>query len=136
MKNIMKSVKKIIEKPMILSMLLLIIASVILSGCTGPKKITTSDGGKVEVSEDGTGPDWCKAGMKITSSSPQGQGTFTIKGITTYSGKEVCQAEWNLSQGVMTEYFSKDSSYMHLIMRDNSGNIIQETDLNNPNPQK
>ena len=101
------------------------------SGCvTGPKTITTPDG-KVTVNE-GTGPDWCKVGTKITASGQDGQGSFEIKGITTHNGTQVCEAVYTTDQGTMTQYFNEKSDYMVMISKDKDGKIIQEINIANP----
>jgi len=113
---------------------LLIFVITTLSGCvTGPKEVTTSEG-KVKIEEGGTGPDWCKKGTKITASGPQGQGSFEIKGITTYKEKEVCEAEYIYDQGSMVQYFNEDSSYMVMVYKDKDGKVTQEINVANPNP--
>lgn len=105
--------------------ILLVIASVITAGCVGKKEETIkTPGGDIKVSQ-GSGPDWCKAGTQITSSGPQGQGSFTINGITKYKGKEVCEAEWISDQGTLVQYFTEDGSYMTMIMKDKSGKVTE-----------
>lgn len=113
--------------------ILLIIASVIITGCVGKKEetIKTPEGG-IKVSQGGSGQDWCKAGTQITSSGPQGQGSFTIKGITKYRDKEVCEAEWTADQGTTTQYFTEDGSYTAMIMKDKSGKVINEYNYSVP----
>jgi len=34
-------------------------------------------------------------------------GSFEIKGITNYEGKEVCESQWNSDEGSMTQYFMR-----------------------------
>lgn len=119
--------------------ILLVLLAVLLiafSGCTAPSEQTiTSPGGDIKVSEGSGGPDWCKTGSSLTQ-GPQGQFSFVIKGLTTYKGQEVCEAYATYDQGgqsaSVTYYFSKDSKYMHMIMKDASGNIISEQDINSP----
>ena len=117
----------------------LIVLSIILliafAGCTGKKEQTiSSPGGDVKVIE-GSGPSWCKAGTTMTQGQ-QGQYSFVIKGITTYKGQEVCEADATYDQGgqsgSVTYYFSQDNKYMHMIMKDASGNVINEIDTNSP----
>lgn len=120
---------------------ILIILSVILliafAGCTAKNQQTiNTPNGDVKISQDvgAAGPDWCKAGTSVTTSQ-QGQYSFVTKGLTTYKGQEVCEADATFDQGgqsgSMTYYFSKDSKYAHIIMKDASGNIINEMDVNN-----
>ena len=96
------------------------------SGCIkGPEE------GKVTVNKIGAGPDWCKAGTKITVS---GQGSFEIKGITKHNGTEVCEAEYIHDQGSMTQYFNEKKDYIVMIYKDKNGTVIQQIDIANPNP--
>ncbi len=102
-----------------------------LSGCvTGPKTVTTPDG-KVTVNE-GTGPDWCKAGTKITTSGQGAQGSFEIKGITTHNGTDVCEAVYTSGEGTMTQYFNEKGDYMVMVSKDKDGKVIQEINIANP----
>lgn len=55
--------------------------------------------------------DWCTPGSKITVKLPSGEKEFTVAGITTYQGKEVCKAELVYENGKTTRYFSKDGKY-------------------------
>jgi hypothetical protein len=113
--------------------LILIFVVVTLSGCvTGPKTINTP-GGKVTVDE-GTGPDWCKTGTKITASGQGQQGSFEIKGITTHNGTQVCQAEYTYDQGNVVQYFNEKGDYMIMTYKDKEGKVIQEMNIANPNP--
>lgn len=118
--------------------ILSLVVTTILSGCiTGPKTIETPEG-KVTVDDGGKGPDWCKGGTKVTSSGPQGEGTYEIKGITTYEGKSVCEAEMKVSgvpggEGVWKYYFTEDGEYAVMIMKDPTGNE-QKIVVSNPNP--
>ena len=106
-----------------------------LSGCvTGPKTISTPDG-KVN---EGTGPAWCKAGTKVMSSGPQGEGSYEIKGITTYEDKSVCEAEMKVSgvpggEGVWKYYFTENGEYAVIIMKDPTGKE-QKIVVSNPKP--
>ena len=124
--------------------ILFVMASAIVAGCVGSKQQTISTtGGDVKVSQGSGGPDWCKVGTSITSNQ-QGQGegqySFIIKGLTIYKGQEVCEADATFQggqsqggqSGSMIYYFSKDSKYSHIIMKDGTGKIINEMDTNNP----
>lgn len=127
-------------KNKIILVILLIFSIATLSGCvTGPNTITAPGGGKVTVNEGGAGPDWCKAGTKVTSSGPQGEGTYEIKGITTYEDKSVCEAEMKVSgvpggEGVWKYYFTENGEYAVIIMKDSTGKE-QKIVMNNPNPK-
>lgn len=109
----MKKINKIVI------IILLISAIAVFAGCESKKGTTP-----------GTGTDWCKAGSKIISSTPESEGTFLIKGLTTYQGKEVCEAEWSYDGGSMTQFFNEDGSYGVTIIKDKDGNIIQEISAN------
>lgn len=119
---------------------ILIVLSIVLliafAGCTGKNEQTiSSPNGDVKVSQGDSGPDWCKAGTSMTQGQ-QGQFSFVIKGLTTYKGQEVCEADAEYDQGGQATsvkyYFSKDNKYMHMIMKDASGKIINEQDINAP----
>jgi hypothetical protein len=115
---------------MILSIMLLIV----FAGCAGKNEQTiNTPNGDIKVSQGMVGSDWCKPGTSITSNQ-QGQYSFTIKGLTTYNGQEVCEAYAtydHVGQSVnVTYYFSKDNKYTHITMKDASGNIINEVDAN------
>lgn len=118
----------------------LLVLSVILlmafSGCTGKNEQTiNTSNGDMKVSQGVVGPDWCKAGTSMAQGQ-QGQFSFVIKGLTTYKGQEVCEADAVYDQGGQstsaTYYFSKDNKYMHMIMKDASGKVINEQDINSP----
>src|SRR4030067_1533651 len=123
--------------------ILSIIAVMIFSGCTEKtgNEIQTNDG-KSTVSEGtGAGAEWCKAGTSTTSTSNTAEGqsstTFVIKGITTYKGRQVCEAETKYtgtgSDSFSTTYlYSQDEKYGVWIMKDSTGKIISENEVNNP----
>lgn len=116
--------------------ILLIVTIAIIAGCIGNEQTVKTPSGDVKVSQGtGAGPDWCKAGTSVTSNQ-QGQYSFVIKGLTTYKGQEVCEATATFDSagqsGSMIYYFSKDNKYMHMIMKDASGKIINEIDTNSP----
>jgi len=121
---------------------ILIVLSIVLliafAGCTSKTEQTVpAPGGDVNVVE-GSGPDWCKAGSSITQGqTQQGQYSYVIKGITTYKNQEVCEAEATVSGGgqqgySMTYYFSKDSKFAHIILKDASGNVVNDMDVTQP----
>jgi len=121
--------------------ILSIIAVVIFSGCTEkPKTEIQTETGNVTVSQEGgMGPGWCKAGATttITSAGASGQMSYMIKGITSYKGKQVCEAEGKVTgeaQGVgsWTYYYSQDGSYAVMVMKDSSGNVLNEVNVKNP----
>jgi len=125
--------------------ILSIIVVIIFSGCTEKTatEIQTNEG-KLTVSEGtgtGAGADWCKAGTSstFTSNAADGQGstTFVIKGITTYKGRQVCEAETKYtgtgSDSFSTTYlYSQDEKYGAWIMKDATGKVISENEVNNP----
>lgn len=113
--------------------ILLIVAIAIIAGCVGNEQTVKTSSGDVKISQGtGTGPEWCKAGTKITASGPQGEGSFTIKGITTYQGKDVCESEWATTDGTMTQYFNEDGSFTATVMKDKTGKVIQEFNYSAP----
>lgn len=115
------------------TLLILIFAVAILSGCiTGPKTIGGPGGEKITVDEGKSGPDWCKAGTKITASGQGQQGSFEIKGITTHNGTEVCEAEYAYDQGSMIQYFNEKGDYMVMVYKDKDGKVVQEMNIVNP----
>lgn len=120
------------RKAIIIVVLIFVVAA--LSGCvTGPKTVVGPGGEKVTVSEGtGTGPDWCKAGTKITSSGQGQQGSFEIKGITTYKDTQVCEAIYTTDQGSMVQYFNEKGDYMVMVYKDKDGKVIQEVNIANP----
>lgn len=118
---------------MMLTILSIFVVAV-LSGCvTGP-----GPGTKVTLNE-GTGPDWCKAGTKVTTSGGiQGESTYEIKGITTYEGKSVCESEMKVSRlpgegGTWKYYFTENNQFAVIVMKDSTGKE-QKIVLNDTNP--
>jgi len=106
---------------------LLIMISVIIAGCIGNEQIIETPSGNVKISQgSGSGPDWCKTGTQITSTGPQGEGSFVIKGITTYQGKEVCESELTYNEGTMTQYFNSGGTFTATVVKDKTGKVIQE----------
>lgn len=121
------------KNKMILATISMLVITTMLSGCvTGPKTVTGPGGESAILNEGGVGPDWCKAGTKITASGQGQQGSFEIKGITTYKGTEVCQAEYVYDQGSMVQYFNEKGDYMVMIYKDKNGKVIQEMNIVNP----
>ena len=119
-------------------MILSIVLLIAFAGCTGKEQTVSTPNGDVKVSQgSGLGPDWCKAGASMTNAGPQGSSySFVIKGITTYQGKEVCEAGATFDQGGQSMnvvyYYSQDNKYMYMIMKDASGKIINEMDTSTP----
>ncbi len=107
----------------------------IVSPIATPIRPTVSTG-STGSSSSGTGPEWCKVGTSITSSSPKGVGSFIIKGMTIYQGKEVCESEWTNTDGTMIQYFNIDSTFTATVMKDKTGNIIQEFNYNVQTPKQ
>ena len=73
-------------------------------------------GGNTKTTGTGTGAgsagsDWCMPGSKITVKLPSGEKEFTVAGITTYLGREVCRAELIYKNGKTTRYYSKDGKF-------------------------
>lgn len=121
------------------NMKILLVISVVLliafSGCTAKNEQTIkSPSGDVKVSVGQSGPDWCKAGTTMTTTSPDGkQVSYAVKGITTYEGKEVCESGWSSKEGSYTIYTGADGTYNVMIMRDASG---KETKIDMSQPKK
>lgn len=59
----------------------------------------------------GAGSDWCMPGSKIRVKLASGEKEFTVSGITTYQGREVCMAELIFENGKTTRYYSKDGKF-------------------------
>lgn len=113
--------------------ILSIILLVAFAGCTGKDQTITTPDGNVKISQgSGSGPSWCKAGTKITSTGASGQGSFEIKGIVNFEGKEVCLSEVTTGEGTVEQYFNEDSSYMVIISKDKSGKEISRQELSQP----
>lgn len=100
------------------------------------KDVATVDTGaeqKIDVSNDGTeenniddtnvdtGSDWCTPGDKITVEIQGNPEEFTIKGMTTYKEREVCQAEKTIQGGSSIRYFNKDGSFVAMISKSSGG---------------
>lgn len=122
------------NKKITMLVLLIFVTAATLSGCiTGQKKVDIPGGGKVIINEGDVGPDWCKTGTKITSSGIQGQqGSFEIKGITTYNDTKVCEAEYIYDKGSMVQYFNEKGDYVVMLYKDKNGTVIQQIAANNP----
>ncbi len=119
-------------------LILFMMALMLFAGClgkpAGKTEITTGEG-KMTVTEGVAGPDWCKAGTTMSLAAPTtGEvATWTIKGITTYKGRQVCAMEIKVTEkgqeGIMTYYFTEDSSYVAMVSRDPSGKETQVYEL-------
>ncbi len=89
-------------------------------------------GGNSRTTDAGTGAgsagsDWCMPGSKITIELQSGEKEFTVAGITTYQGREVCKAELIHENGKTIRYYSKDGKFV--AMNDSasgSGNVSSE----------
>ncbi len=113
--------------------ILSIIGLIAFAGCTGKQDTIKTPDGEIKISEGGSGPAWCKAGTKMTNTGPDGkQVSWGIKGITNYEGKEVCELEMISNEGSTTQYFNEDSSYLVMIQKDKSGNVINKVDMSQP----
>lgn len=127
------------KKIIILSLLVVII----FSGCTEKTgtEIQTNEGTLTVSEGTGSGPEWCKAGTSSTfaSNAPGSEGSvnYVVKGLITYKGKQVCELEAkvtgsNAETVYYTQYFSQDEKYFAMIIKDSSGNILSENEVNNP----
>lgn len=74
---------------------------------TGENSKTTGAG----TGAGSAGSDWCMPGSKITVKMPSGEKEFTVTGITTYDGREVCRAELIYENGKTIRYYSKDGKF-------------------------
>ncbi len=115
-------------------MIISIILLTAFAGCTTKEQTISTPGGDLKVSQgSGSGPAWCKTGTKMTMTGVNGQqGSYEIKGIVNYEGREVCLSEYVGDEGSMEQYFSQDSSYMVMITKDKSGKIINKLDMSQP----
>jgi len=83
--------------------------------------------------------DWCIPGtnlvMSVRDTGPvEDQNTtneinFQIINLTTYKGKEVCQAEYIYDDGVLIQYFTKNNNQIFFIYKNSSGDI-NEIEIN------
>lgn len=114
--------------------ILSIILLIAFAGCAAKDQTITTPDGEVKVSQgSGSGPAWCKAGTKMTQTGANGQqGSYEIKGIVNFEGKEVCLSEVTSNEGTMEQYFNEDSSYMVIISKDKSGKEISRQELSQP----
>ncbi len=124
--------------------ILSIIAFVIFAGCTGKTdtNVKTEDGKETVSGGSGVGTDWCKAGTAWSGSASQPQSgdssyQYMIKGITSYKGKSLCEAEAKITGAsggniYYTYYFSEDGKYGAMIMKDQNGKVLSENEFNNP----
>lgn len=104
-----------INKVAILLVLQIFIISTLLSGCVAQPKEVISN--------------WCNTSMNITFEN--GKGLYTVKGITTYKGREVCEVLIKDGQRDTIQYFNKGGGYMVVIYKDESGNIVKEINISN-----
>ncbi|MBU0777939.1 hypothetical protein KKF82_06755 [Patescibacteria group bacterium] len=73
--------------------------------------LTGENGNSTGTGAGSAGSDWCMPGSKITVKLPSGEKEFTVTGITTYDGREVCKAELIYENGKTTRYYSKDGKF-------------------------
>ena len=73
--------------------------------------MTLTGGNSRTTGAGSAGSDWCKPGSKIMVKLPSGEKEFTVTGITTYKGREVCKAELIYENGNTTVYYSKDGRF-------------------------
>lgn len=96
----------------------------------GNSKTTGTGAGKSAGTGAGSaGSDWCMPGSKITVKLPSGEKEFTVAGITTYQGREVCKAELIYENGKTTRYYSKDGKFEAMnSSASGSGNVSSEVE--------
>lgn len=92
-------------------------------------KLSASSGSDTQESgEINMGSEWCKADSKITIPAVKTHEQFTVKGITTRDGIEVCEAEITRENGKSTVFFSKDNKYVSMTSTSSStGSLSKAT---------
>jgi hypothetical protein len=78
---------------------------------TGNLNLTGGNSKTTGTGAGSAGSDWCMPGSKITVKLQSGEKEFTVAGITTYQGREVCKAELIYENGKTTRYYSKDGKF-------------------------
>lgn len=78
---------------------------------TGNLNLTGGNSRTTGTGAGSAGSDWCMPGSKIMVKLPSGEKEFTVAGITTYLGREVCRAELIYKNGKTTRYYSKDGKF-------------------------
>lgn len=80
--------------------------------------------------------DWCIPGTNLTVTGEAidqnittDENIFQVINLTTYKGKEVCQAEYNYSDGSLIQYFTKNNDAT-FVYKNINGNIINEIEIN------
>lgn len=119
--------------------LLLLVALVVLAGCTGggadggtsgeSDETTTADAGV-----GGSSSDWCNPGQTAQISNPETgeEASWEIVGIVKEDGREVCKAVWETNQGEISrveKFFTEDESYRKMISYDADGAVVNEVNL-------
>lgn len=92
----------------------------------GDAALNLSDKGGAGNSNSG-GANWCVPGSKVTVLLPSGEKEYTVIGITTYKGREVCQAEMKYENGTSVQYVSKDGKFMAMVSKaSGNGSVYSE----------
>ncbi len=81
--------------------------------------------------------DWCVPGTNLTTGenlpiedqNMTNEINFQVINLTTYKGKEVCQAEYSNSEEILTQYFTKKNDYIIFVYKNSSGDI-NEIEIN------
>lgn len=89
----------------------------VTDGINIPADNIETDNDNVETDSDtDISSGWCDAGVMITVHGEE----FTIKGIVTYQGREVCQAEQISGNNKKIRYFSQDGKFVSEIATSSS----------------
>lgn len=98
---------------------------------TGNLNLTGGNSKTTGTGAGSAGSDWCLPGSKITVNMPSGEKEFTVTGITTYDGREVCRAELIYENGKTTRYYSKDGKFEAMnSSASGPGNVYSEAKTN------
>jgi len=96
-------------------------------GCTQFQKGTqTTEGTQAdEGTIVGTITDWCEAGAHWTTTGAEGNAEFTVIGLATYKGKQMCHATYTATAGgettKMDYYFTEEGEEACWVVADPTG---------------
>lgn len=115
---------------------LLIVLTVIMTGCTDSKTVTTEDGTEIEMNvPDSSQDDWCPTGASWQASNPQSGESTSMKviGTVTVSGVEMCKAtfESNVDEEFAEgEYlWSEDGEVFTWTFYDATGKVVSKMEM-------
>ncbi len=93
-----------------------------------------------ENNEDIDPIDWCIPGINLTVATEESLSiedqnmtddiNFQVINLTTYKGKEVCQAEYNYGEGVLIQYFTRNNDQIFFVYKNLSGDDVNEIEIN------